>query len=227
MTPAPGAGTTPHPVQLLDLGQLDYHETHERQRALVTERANGIIKDTLVVVEHPPVFTRGRKSKDNSNILNPGDVPIIDVERGGDITFHGPGQLVVYPIFQLREDERDAPGFIRRLERWIIEALQTLGVTEARRKWGFTGVWCGDKKLASIGIAVTARWITWHGIAINLSTDLTYFERINPCGLRAGVMTNVETIIQKPVSMEQTKTALLQQLPKHLNRAITPATVGR
>jgi len=222
MEPAPVGSRAQHPVHILDLGQLDYLSTHDRQRALVAERAKGTIGDTLIFVEHPPIFTRGRQSKDDGNILTPGDVPVIDVERGGDVTYHGPGQLVAYPIFQLRDDERDVPRFIRGLEHWMIDALTELGVATARRKWGFTGVWWGNKKLASIGIAITARWISWHGIALNVSTDLTYFQRINPCGLSADVMTNVQDITQKPVTIEDAKAALIEKLPDHLNRQASP-----
>jgi lipoyl(octanoyl) transferase len=213
-------GSALHPIEILDLGCLDYLETHDLQRDLVAERSADRIQDTLILVEHPHVFTRGRQSKDDANILSPGDVPVVDVERGGDLTYHGPGQLVAYPIFKLRPDERDAPQFIRRLERWLIASIHDLGIANARTKWGFTGVWWGDKKLASIGIAVTAKWVTWHGIALNVTTDLAYFQRINPCGLRANVMTSVAEILGNKPRMNDTKAAVVRALPDHLSRGL-------
>lgn len=205
------------PSTVLDLGLLDYQATWERQKALVAAREAGELVDTLVLVEHPAVITRGRRSRDESNLVATGDIPVIAVERGGDVTYHGPGQLVVYPIFALREGERDAPGFIRRLEAWLIAALAELGVT-AERRVGYAGVWTpvdgnnGQRKLASIGIAVTAKWVTWHGVAVNVTTDLTAFRAINPCGLDASVMTSISAELGRPVSLDVVKATLLRHV---------------
>ena len=206
-----------------DIGVLDYSACYEQMRTLVADRAADRIDDTLMVVEHPPVFTRGRKSRDESNLLDIGDVPVVQVERGGDVTFHGPGQLVLYPIFKLQADERDAPRFIRRLEQWMIDALEAIGVPGGYHKRGFSGVWVDEKKVASVGVAVTVDWVTWHGIAVNLTTDLQYFDRINPCGLDARIMSSAERLRGSHVSRNEMTDALLRALPRHLNRVATPA----
>lgn len=215
MIPDPSA--TGWPSAILDLGLLDYQATWDHQKALVAAREADERVDTLVFVEHPAVITRGRRSRDESNLVAPGDIPIIAVERGGDVTYHGPGQLVVYPIFALREGERDAPGFIRRLEAWLIASLGELGVT-AERRVGYAGVWTpedasgGQRKLASIGIAVTAKWVTWHGVAVNVTTDLAAFRAINPCGLDASVMTSVSAELDRTVSLAEVKAALRRHI---------------
>jgi lipoyl(octanoyl) transferase len=119
-------------VRILDLGRIDYREAHALQQRLTAERAEDAIPDRLLLLEHPHVFTRGRRSKEG-NVIAAGDVPIVDVERGGDVTYHGPGQLVAYPIFALRDGERDAPGFIRRLEASLMAALADLGLPDTER----------------------------------------------------------------------------------------------
>ena len=207
-----------NPAQILDLGVLDYTVCYEQMRTLVKDRGADRIPDTLIVVEHPPVFTRGRKSRDESNLLDIGDVPVVQVERGGDVTFHGPGQLVLYPVFKLQDGEKDAPKFIRRLEQWMIEGLAAVGLPGGFHKRGFSGVWVGDRKLASVGVAVTVDWITWHGIAVNLTTDLRFFDRINPCGLDARIMGSVETLTGHTVTRKEMTSALLTGLPRHLGR---------
>jgi lipoate-protein ligase B len=205
-------------VKVIDLGLIDYQKAHDLQQRLVEQREAAAVGDCLLLVQHPHVFTRGRKSRDESDILAPGNVPLISVERGGEITYHGPGQIVAYPIFHLADDERDAPRFIRRLEQWIIATLETLGVPGAYHNKGFSGVWVGDNKIASVGVAVTAKWVTWHGIALNINTDLSYFSRINPCGLEAGVMTSVSQLLGAPFDLDRAKAALIQQIGTHLSR---------
>ena len=206
------------PCRILDLGRLDYLATHAQQKALVEARAAGTIPDTLILVEHDAVITRGRKSRDDTNLRDVGETPVIAVERGGDVTWHGPGQLVAYPIFALAEGERDAPGFIRRLEQWLITALATLGVEGAQRRSGYAGVWVGERKLASIGIAVTSTWITWHGVALNVNPDLREFARIAPCGLNADVMTSVAELTGTAPSHDIVVSALVGALPEGLGR---------
>jgi len=205
-------------MKLLDLGVADYLETHTLQSELVEARTRGEIEDTLILVEHTPVFTRGRKCRDNANLLAPGDVPVVDVERGGDITFHGPGQLVAYPIVKLPEGRRDAPKFIRHLEGWIIAGMAALGVADGERRPPFSGVWCQGQKVASVGIAVTAQWVSWHGIALNVCTDMHYFERINPCGLEAQIMTSLSQLAGQPVAMNDARQVLGRLVPLTLPR---------
>ena len=201
------------PVQVRDLGVLEYQAAHALQQELVAQRTADAIPDTLLLLEHPHVFTRGRKSRDLGNVLAPGNVPVVQVERGGDVTYHGPGQLVAYPIVKLPDGQRDAPAFIRRLEAWVIAAMARMGAEHGARRKGYAGVWCGDKKVASVGVAVTARWVTWHGIALNVSTDLSYFARINPCGMTADIMTSMERLTGRTVTMAEARTALVETWP--------------
>ena len=179
------------PWQVLDLGRADYRDAWQKQLALVEARQIGQAPDTLIVVEHPHVFTLGRRRDSQQNVLAPGDVPVIEIERGGDVTYHGPGQLVAYPILFLDGEERDLHKFLRNLEEAVIRTCARAGVT-ADREPGKTGVWTttelGRKKLCSMGIACR-KWVTFHGLALNVSTDLSYFARINPCGFEASVMT--------------------------------------
>ena len=179
--------------RIVDLGTAPYREVWARQLALVDERHAGEAPDTLLLVEHPHVFTLGRRREAASNVLAPGDVEVVEVERGGDVTYHGPGQLVAYPIIELGEDERDLDRYLRGLEEAVIATCARFGLAAGRepRK---TGVWCGPadqrRKLCSIGIACR-RWVTFHGLAINVTTDLSYFGRINPCGFEAKVMSSM------------------------------------
>ncbi|MGD8726285.1 MAG: lipoyl(octanoyl) transferase LipB, partial [Gemmatimonadales bacterium] len=151
--------------------------------------------DTLLLVEHPRVITLGRSSKaqhlsTSREQLEAKGVEVHEVERGGDVTFHGPGQLVGYPIFQLAEHRSDVHWFLRQIETALIHALDAVGVP-AWCKEGYTGVWTGERKIASIGIHVK-QWVTWHGFALNVTTDLSYFDLIVPCGIQGVVMTSVQ-----------------------------------
>ena len=222
------------PCQVLNWesrGLVDYAEAHAHQQALVAARADDAIPDTLLLVAHPHTFTLGRRGRGDSrkNVLAAGEVPVLQVERGGDVTYHGPGQLVAYPIFRLGAGERDAPGFIRRLEAWVIAACRGLDVNDLDRSPGFSGVWTGPswarrgldgKKLASVGVAVTASWVTWHGIAVNVTTDLAYFARIQPCGLRAEVMTSLEQLTGRALPLPRLATQLVAALPECLGRKV-------
>ena len=191
-------------ARLLDLGTRDYADVWAMQLALVKERQKDEIPDTLLFVEHPHVITAGRSAK-RDNLLDLGDTPLFEIERGGDVTYHGPGQLVGYPIFLLRDDERDLHVYLRNLEESIIRALAGFGL-ETTRKAGWTGVWnaAAERKLASIGVAVK-RWVTLHGFALNVATDLARFAAINPCGLDAAVMGSMTGELGRPIEMEAVK----------------------
>lgn len=199
------------PAQLLDLGLREYGEVWELQRELVGKRQREEIPDTLVLVEHPHVITLGRGTH-KENVLAPGDMPLFEIERGGDVTYHGPGQLVGYPIFLLREPERDLHLYLRNLEESLIRAVALFGIA-GERKDGWTGVWSGGgaRKLASIGVAVK-RWVTLHGFALNVSTDLARFAAINPCGLEATTMGSMQSVLERPVSMDEVKRAAREEL---------------
>ena len=177
------------------LGTMPYAATLELQRAAARARISGDLDtDVLLLVEHPPVITLGRASKDAHLVASPEllatrGVERFDVDRGGDVTFHGPGQLVGYPILDLKRHKQDLHWYLRQLEEALIVALRLLGI-DATRKPGYTGVWVADRKIASIGVHARD-WVTWHGFALNVSTNLSWFDLIVPCGIRDVVMTSV------------------------------------
>lgn len=181
---------------VVDLGLRKYAEALAFQRAVAESRiAKRIDRDVLILVEHPPVITLGRTAKDAHLIASREElaargVELFEVERGGDVTFHGPGQLVGYPIVDLTEHKRDLHWYLRQVEEVIIRAVAGLGV-KAERKAGKTGVWTRGRKLASIGVHAR-QWVTWHGFALNVTTNLSYFDLMVPCGIADVVMTSVE-----------------------------------
>lgn len=184
---------------LLTLGYRPYCEVLELQRRLAHLRAVGEIPDTLILVEHPPTLTFGR-STPSSHLLASAltleqlQVDVFEVERGGEATYHGPGQLVGYPILDLTRRGRDVHAYLRRLEEVLVRALADWGVRTGRLP-GRTGVWVGEEKIASIGIHVS-RWITRHGFALNVSPDLSFFDLIVPCGLPNVRMTSLAAQLQ-------------------------------
>ncbi len=180
---------------IADLGTRPYAEVLELQRAVARARIVGEIgDDVLLLVEHPPVVTLGRATKEGTLLASPAllasrGVELFEVDRGGDVTFHGPGQLVGYPIVDLKRHRQDLHWYLRRVEEALIRALAPLGVT-SERCVGFTGVWTGGRKLASIGVHARD-WVTWHGFALNVSTDLSYFDLMVPCGIAGVAMTSI------------------------------------
>jgi lipoyl(octanoyl) transferase len=202
-----------------DLGRREYGEVLELQRRLCRERMAGeLVDDILLLVEHEPVITLGRGSRPESLPLTPDElesrgVPVFEVERGGDVTFHGPGQLVGYPIFDLREHREDLHWYLRQLEAGLIAGLGRLGIA-AQTRAGLTGVWTAGGKLASIGIHVK-QWVTFHGFALNVNTDLSYFDLIVPCGIRNVVMTSVSRELSRDDSVplwQETRQAVVEGL---------------
>ena len=176
-------------VDVHRLGLVPYARALEMQRALARERIAGRLShDLLLLLEHPPVVTLGRGSH-AEHVLRPDGIDVVEVERGGDVTYHGPGQLVGYPIFDLRAYRQDLHWYLRTLEQALIEALALLGIAAGRNP-GYTGVWTGGRKIASIGVHVK-QWVTWHGFALNVTTDLGAFDRIVPCGIPGVEMTSV------------------------------------
>jgi lipoate-protein ligase B len=186
---------------LVDLQTREYDETWQLQHKLVELRAQAQLPDILLLVEHPHVITMGKSAKPE-NILSK-TLPIFEVERGGDVTYHGYGQLVGYPILDLSSRGRDIRDYLRKLERMLIETLAHFGIT-AQRVQGRTGVWVGHRKIASIGVAVRS-WITFHGFALNVSTDLSYFATINPCGYDSAIMTSMTEQLGRQVSISDVK----------------------
>lgn len=181
-------------LEVLRLGSQPHQETHALQQELIEKRAADTIGDTLILVEHEPIITVGR----GSDLLaaRSSGLPVVEVERGGEATYHGPGQIVAYPILFLPEGRRDLHAHMRKLEEVVILVLAELEI-EGTRKKGLTGVWIGEKKVASIGVAVR-RWVTWYGFALNVHTDLNQFVGFQPCGLDPGVMTRVADHAEVP-----------------------------
>ena len=178
------------------LGRMGYAEALELQRSVARDRITGAIpQDVLLLVEHPAVVTLGRSTKQKNVISSPEflasrGVELFEVERGGDVTFHGPGQLVGYPIIDLKRHKQDLHWFLRQVEGALIRTLADYDIP-GERNTGFTGVWTNNRKIASIGVHARD-WVTWHGFALNVTTDLSYFDLIVPCGIDGVTMTSIE-----------------------------------
>jgi lipoyl(octanoyl) transferase len=203
------------PCELRDLGRLGYTEAFDIQRQLVEQRKRNLIPDQLLIVEHPHVITLGRNGcLDNllasEDVLRCAGIEFHSTDRGGDITYHGPGQIVGYPIFDLREWKRDVVAYLRAIEQAIINALGEFGI-QAGRLDGCTGVWVSGKKVAAIGVHIS-RWVTSHGFALNHRTDLSYFQYIVPCGLTKPVTSMRE--LGAVASRDQVVAALARNFSK-------------
>ena len=180
-------------LEVIQAGRVPYGEALAWQRSLAQDRIAGrLAHDVLLLLEHPAVITLGRSSH-AEHVLAPSaeGVEVFEIERGGDVTYHGPGQLVGYPILDLKQHRQDLHWYLRTLEQALIDALARLGIP-AERNPGYTGVWtsAGKRKIASIGVHVK-QWVTWHGFALNVTTDLAGFDRIVPCGIAGVEMTSV------------------------------------
>jgi len=201
------------------LGRVDYDAGLALQQELVEERRAGRIGDTLLLLEHPPVITLGVKTRGRpSNIvaspeaLREAGVSVYESGRGGDVTYHGPGQLVGYPIFDLNPDRRDVHRYVRDLEEALIIAIREFGV-DGRRVKGLTGVWVGpegrEEKIAAIGVRIS-RWITSHGFALNVATDLGHFDLIVPCGISDRGVTSLERVTGRSIEMADVEDAVVK-----------------
>jgi lipoate-protein ligase B len=190
---------------LFDLKRTNYSDTLTVQRKLAELRAARRIPDSLILTEHDHVFTVGKsvqeKFGDQINFI-----PVVQIERGGEWTYHGPGQLVGYPILDLEARSRNIHEFVRNLEETLIRTLSEFGISPGRNQ-AQPGVWAKDKKVASIGVAVR-KWVTYHGFALNVNTDMNCFSMITPCGLPSTTMTSMETILQHRVAMDEVKSCV-------------------
>ncbi len=217
-------------LEVVRAGVVPYAKALEWQRGLAQARIERRIPhDLLLLLEHPPVVTLGRNAH-AAHLLRPppAGVDVFEVERGGDVTFHGPGQLVGYPILDLTAYKQDLHWYLRTLEQALIDALAILGIP-AERNPGYTGVWTRGRKIASIGIHVK-QWVTWHGFALNVTTDLAHFDRIVPCGIPGVVMTSVErergATREKQTLWEETVAAVTQSFAGAFGVTVLPCPEG-
>jgi lipoate-protein ligase B len=208
-------------LSLLDRGRESYQVTWELQKDLVRRRAEGDSDvDTLILVEHDNVITLGRKTTPEN--FKPQDIPVFKVERGGDATFHGPGQLVGYPIVRLATP--NVQGFVRNLEEVLIQATRRFGV-DAVRVDGHPGAWVDGRKVASIGVAVT-NWVTFHGFALNVNTDLAYFRLIKPCGLDPDKITSMKQVLGNDVDFESVKAEVVHRFAEVFGYSLHELPLG-
>lgn len=215
-------------LEVRRLGIVPYAEAVALQTHLVEERKAGRIPDQLLLLEHPPVITLGVKARsDRSHVLatpmtlEAEGVEVFETGRGGDVTYHGPGQLVGYPIMDLRPDRCDVHRYVRDLEEVMIGTAEAFGIG-AERVAGLTGVWVGGEKLAAIGVRI-ARWITSHGFAFNVTTDLAHFQLIVPCGIHDKGVTSLRRLLGRDVPMAEVEGAVLQAFATVFDRVPAPA----
>jgi lipoyl(octanoyl) transferase len=209
--PIPGGSRV---VEARWLGSIPYLQGVELQRDLVDRRRRGLVPDQLLLLEHPHVITMGSASNPEHVLAGPEERAALDLElaqsgRGGDVTYHGPGQLVGYPILDLGPDRQDIHQYLRDLEETLIIALGNWGV-RGERIPGQTGVWTPEGKLAALGVRVSSRWITSHGFALNVNTDLGYFDTIIPCGIPGSRVTSVEALLGRRLQMAEVARVLVK-----------------
>jgi len=220
-----------------DLGRMWYAAALDLQRKMVVERQQGGIPDTLLLLEHPHVITLGRNGRPENLLageehLRRAGVGFYPTDRGGDITYHGPGQLVGYPILDLRQWKRDVVAYLRALEQVLIDALAEFAIAAGRAE-GMTGVWVEGAKIAALGVHLS-RWVTSHGFALNVSTDLSYFQYIVPCGLAGKPVTSIERLLGRAPARDQVIAAVVRQFGRVFGRemkklsaiSVQPATPG-
>ncbi len=204
------------PCWIVRAGTMDYGVALSLQRSLLTARHSGLIDNVLLLLEHPSTYTIGRRLRANEHLLYGEEtlkargIQVYETDRGGDITYHGPGQLVGYTIFDIAAWYQDVFRFLRNLEAVIIRLLGDFGI-EARRVQGITGVWVEDRKVAALGIRVS-RWIAMHGFSLNVNPDLAMYEGIVPCGIADREVTSLERILDWPVMIEDVETGLIRHM---------------
>ena len=228
--PGGSLGMTGRPLVVRRLGRVPYARGLEIQESLVAERQAGRVADQLLLLEHDPVFTLGRNAR-RENVLLSADAlrergfDVFDTGRGGDVTYHGPGQVVAYPVFDLAPDRRDVHRYVRDLEEVMIRTCAGYGI-EAGRVPGLTGAWVGQDKIGAIGVRI-ARWVTSHGFAFNVSTDLSAFDLIVPCGIRGRGVTSLERLLRRPVAVEEVMDRLATHFAAVFEREVASSSLGR
>jgi lipoyl(octanoyl) transferase len=211
-------------IQVSELGTVEYAHALELQRGLVARRRRGEIPDQLLLLEHPHVITLGSSAREENILFDAEEraargIELFETGRGGDVTYHGPGQLVGYPILDLKPDRQDLHRYVRDLEEVLIRAVADLGV-EGWREDGLTGVWTAGGKVAAIGVRVSSGWITSHGFALNVATDLAAFDLIVPCGIRGRGVTSLERLVEREVAVEEVMDRLVPHLAAVFDREV-------
>jgi lipoyl(octanoyl) transferase len=213
-------------IEVRRLGTIGYQAALDLQAQLVEQRKQGLIPDQLLLLEHPPVITLGvRTRNDRSHVLESEaalaarGVGLFETGRGGDVTYHGPGQLVGYPIVDLKPDRCDVHRYVRDLEEVLIRAVDAFGVRAGRIE-GLTGIWVGDQKLAAIGVRIS-RWVTSHGFALNVNTDLSHFGLIVPCGITDKGVTSLECLLGQALPMDEVAETVARQFAALFSAELT------
>ena len=208
---------------------MQYEPAFDLQKKLVERLAcDDAVRDGyLLLLEHPPTFTIGRSGSTDNLLASPEEIArrgaaLINVNRGGDVTFHGPGQVVAYPVIRLQKESLDVHRYLRQLEESVIRTLACFGV-EGSRKKGLTGVWVAEEKVAAIGVAIR-RWIAYHGIAVNVTVDLSYFDMIHPCGIRDRRVTSLAKILGRDVDIAKVADAWAAEFGKVFEMALVPVS---
>jgi lipoyl(octanoyl) transferase len=206
------------------LGSVPYGDALALQKSLVEQRRAGEIPDQLLLLEHPHVITLGTSSSDANVLVDDEQRRLLGIElfetgRGGDVTYHGPGQLVGYPIIDLKPERCDLHRYVRDIEESLIRALWEFDLL-CGRKEGLTGVWLDDQKIAAIGVRVSSGWITSHGFALNVNTDLAFFDAIVPCGIREHGVTSMQRALMRPVTMPQVCDAVARGFAEVFERQV-------
>ena len=203
-------------LHLINLTNIDYNYAWDKQKKAVENRKLGLIPDTLFFVEHEPVYTLGKNSNHN-HLLDSRDlkIPIFNIERGGDVTFHGPGQLVGYPILDLHYHKLSISWYMRTLEKVIIETLKEFKI-EAHRRRSFTGVWVNDFKVAALGVKLS-KWVSMHGFSLNINNNLKFYDGIIPCGLFQYDVTSMKSLLKKEVDINKVKEIITKKFVKNFS----------
>lgn len=211
------------------MGIVEYGEAFRLQRAIAAARQLEVLPDVLITIEHPPVLTLGRRAN-RSNILAPSEllaregVDVYESNRGGDVTYHGPGQLVGYPILNLRSLKLGPADYVHTLEKVIIDCLRELGL-EGRQNRQYVGVWVGDEKVAAIGVAVSGG-VAIHGFALNVAPNLEHFQLINPCGITDKGVTSLARLLNRPITMAEVRPLLVNSFARTLHLEMTPCSLS-
>ncbi len=196
-------------INILDLGRMSYNSAWDIQKNYHQKVLTGKEQDTLILVEHEPVYTLGKNANDNHLLQSASEeIKVYRIERGGDITFHGPGQIVVYPILDLNRYIKSVSWYMRTLEKIIIDTLSDFKI-KAELKNGLTGVWVGDEKIGAQGVRIS-RWVTMHGLALNVNTDLKYFDGIIPCGIFDYGVTSMEKLTGSKQDINKVKNTIIK-----------------